>query len=163
MTAEATTAQAEQMVATAPGTRTAPPATTPAARSAQATEATGTADAGSHPAMREPVRRAAEACPVEVAIAVVGGSWKMTVVKHLLGGPLRFGVLNRAVGPVTPRVLTRQLRDLEADGIVHREVYPEVPPRVEYSLTPLGESLAGLVEDLNRWGKTYADRLAATC
>ncbi|MBE1878162.1 winged helix-turn-helix transcriptional regulator [Myceligenerans pegani] len=111
--------------------------------------------------MREPVRRAAEACPVEVAIAVVGGSWKMTVVKHLLGGPLRFNALNRAVGPVTPRVLTRQLRDLEADGVVHREVYPEVPPRVEYSLTPLGESLAGLVESLNTWGEAYADRLAA--
>ncbi|MBL0888238.1 helix-turn-helix transcriptional regulator [Myceligenerans sp. I2] len=112
--------------------------------------------------MREPVRRATQACPVEVAIAVVGGAWKMTVVKHLLGGPLRFGALNRAVGPVTPRVLTRQLRDLEADGIVHREVFPQVPPRVEYSLTPLGESLAGLVRSLDAWGEAYTDRLAAT-
>ncbi|WP_280517961.1 winged helix-turn-helix transcriptional regulator [Myceligenerans indicum] len=114
------------------------------------------------PPMREPVRRATQACPVEVAIAVVGGAWKMTVVKHLLGGPLRFGALNRAVGPVTPRVLTRQLRDLEADGIVHREVFPQVPPRVEYSLTPLGESLAGLVRSLDAWGEAYTDRLAAT-
>lgn len=120
----------------------------------------GLMDTGTRPpAVREPVRRATEACPVEVAIAVVGGSWKMTIVKNLLGGPVRFGALNRAVGPVTPRVLTRQLRDLETDGIVHREVYPQVPPRVEYSLTPLGMSLADLVEGLNTWGSAYGERL----
>lgn len=117
--------------------------------------------AAPQPPVREPVRRATEACPVEVAIAVVGGSWKMTIVKNLLGGPVRFGALNRAVGPVTPRVLTRQLRDLEADGVVHREVYPEVPPRVEYSLTPLGQTLADLVERLNTWGAAYTDRITA--
>ncbi|GAB4085611.1 hypothetical protein GCM10028784_22410 [Myceligenerans cantabricum] len=115
---------------------------------------------GTGPSPREPVRRATRACPVEVAIAVVGGAWKMTVVKNLLDGPVRFGALHRAVGPVTPRVLTRQLRDLEADGVVHREIYPEVPPRVEYSLTPLGESLADLVRDLDAWGAQYAERLS---
>lgn len=107
--------------------------------------------------MRETVRRAREVCPVEVSIAVVGGAWKMTVVKHLTDGPRRFGELGRAVGPVTPRVLTRQLRELEADGIVHREVFPEVPPRVEYSLTDLGRSLSGLVRDLDAWGKRYLE------
>lgn len=111
--------------------------------------------------MRDSVRRATEVCPVEVAIAVVGGSWKMTVVKHLRDGPLRFGELGRAVGPVTPRVLTRQLRELETDGVVHREVYPEVPPRVEYSLTPLGQTLGSLVESLDAWGADYLAQASA--
>ena len=104
---------------------------------------------------RAPVRRAAEVCPVEVAIAVLGGSWKMTVVKHLTERTHRFGELRRAVGPVTPRVLTRQLRELETDGVLCRTVYPEVPPRVEYSLTPLGRTLAPLVAQLNEWGSDY--------
>lgn len=112
--------------------------------------------------MREGVRRAQEVCPIEVAIAVVGGAWKMTVVKHLREGPKRFGELGRAVGPVTPRVLTRQLRELETDGIVHREVFPEVPPRVEYSLTPLGRSLSTLVHDLDDWGASYLEAQAAS-
>ncbi len=75
-------------------------------------------------------------CPVEVSVAVLGGAWKMTIVKHLLDGPLRYGELRRRVGEVTPRVLTRQLRELEQDGILTRHAYPEVPPRVDYSLTP---------------------------
>ncbi|MBO0610276.1 helix-turn-helix transcriptional regulator [Myceligenerans salitolerans] len=154
MTAEAT-AQ-EKARTTTRASRTAPARAPSGTQEPAAPEGPG-ASAGLP--VREPVRRAAEACPVEVAIAVVGGSWKMTVVKHLLGGPLRFNALNRAVGPVTPRVLTRQLRDLEADGVVHREVFPEVPPRVEYSLTPLGESLAGLVAQLDTWGGAYANRL----
>ncbi|WP_441346875.1 winged helix-turn-helix transcriptional regulator [Rhodococcus sp. SGAir0479] len=105
--------------------------------------------------VRDPIRRALSVCPVEVSVAVLGGAWKMTVVKHLLDGPLRYGELRRRVGDVTPRVLTRQLRDLEQDGIVHREVYAEVPPRVEYSLTELGEGLRGFVAELNRWGHAY--------
>ncbi|OYO04598.1 HxlR family transcriptional regulator [Propionibacteriaceae bacterium ES.041] len=104
---------------------------------------------------RAPVRRAAAVCPIEVAIAVLGGSWKMTVVKHLTARTHRFGELQRAVGPVTARVLTRQLRELETDGVVRRRVYAEVPPRVEYSLTPLGRTLAPLVTQLNDWGTDY--------
>lgn len=106
--------------------------------------------------LRDPVRRAYEVCPVEVSVAVLGGSWKMTIVKNLLEGPLRYGALGRAVGPVTPRVLTRQLRELECDGIVQRTAYPEVPPRVEYSLTEQGRALRPFVTALNEWGKTYA-------
>lgn len=108
--------------------------------------------------MREQVARAMDVCPVEVAIAVVGGSWKMTIVKHLTAGTLRFGELSRVVGGVSARMLTRQLRELEMDGIVHREVYPEVPPRVEYSLTPLGQTLAPLVALLDEWGAQYQSR-----
>jgi DNA-binding HxlR family transcriptional regulator len=105
--------------------------------------------------IREPVRRALDACPVEVSIAVLGGAWKMTVVKYLLDGPMRYGELRRSVGPVTPRVLTRQLRELENDGIVTRTAYAEVPPRVEYSLTPQGLALQPFVATLNAWGKNY--------
>ncbi|WJJ14632.1 helix-turn-helix domain-containing protein (plasmid) [Prescottella equi] len=109
--------------------------------------------------IRGPVQRAMLVCPVEVSIAVLGGAWKMTVVKHLLDGPLRYGELRRRVGDVTPRVLTRQLRDLEQDGIVHRQAYAEVPPRVEYSLTEAGQGLRGFVTELNRWGREYVGDL----
>lgn len=105
--------------------------------------------------MRAPVESALEVCPVEVAVAVLGGSWKLTIVKNLLERPHRFGELRRAVGAVTPRVLTRQLRDLEADGLVSRTVFAEVPPRVEYALTDLGETLRPAVAWLDDWGAAY--------
>ncbi|MBA4022798.1 MAG: transcriptional regulator [Gordonia sp.] len=112
--------------------------------------------------IRGPVQRAMDVCPVEVAIAVLGGAWKMTIVKHLLEGPLRYGELRRRVGNVTPRVLTRQLRELEQDGIVVRHAYAEVPPRVEYSLTATGEGLKAFALELNQWGDEYIKDLAAT-
>jgi DNA-binding HxlR family transcriptional regulator len=107
--------------------------------------------------MREAIRRAMDVCPVEVAISVVGGSWKLSIVKNLGGGTLRFGELRRAVGPVSERMLTRQLRELEQDGLVHRRVFAEVPPRVEYSLTELGASLSPAVDALDHWGAHYSD------
>lgn len=94
-------------------------------------------------------------CPIEVTVSIVGGSWKLTIIEQLLQRTLRYGELRRAVGEVTDRVLTRQLRELEEDGLVLRTVYAEVPPRVEYSLTPLGETLRGLVADLDRWGRSW--------
>ncbi|MFI5780883.1 winged helix-turn-helix transcriptional regulator [Nocardia sp. NPDC051570] len=106
--------------------------------------------------MRKPVETALAICPVEVAVSVLGGAWKLSIIKNLLGGRRRFGELGRAVGSVNPRVLTRQLRELEADGLIDRHVYPEVPPRVEYSLTELGESLEPAVAWLDQWGATYA-------
>ncbi|MFW0785323.1 helix-turn-helix domain-containing protein [Gordonia sp. CPCC 206044] len=110
--------------------------------------------------MRKTVASALEVCPVEVAVAVLGGAWKLTIVKQLLEGTRRFGELGRLVGPVNPRVLTRQLRELEADGIVSRTVYAEVPPRVEYSLTELGGSVAPAVAWLDEWGAEYAESAA---
>ncbi len=107
--------------------------------------------------MRPAVESALEVCPVEVAVAVLGGSWKLTIVKHLLEGTLRFGELRRAVGPVTPRVLTRQLRDLETDGLVSRTVFAEVPPRVEYALTDLGETLRPAIAWLDDWGASFEE------
>lgn len=105
--------------------------------------------------MRPPVQRAIEVCPVEVSMAVLGGAWKLSAVKYLLERTHRFGELQRRLGTVTPRTLTRVLRDLEADGIVVRTVYAEVPPRVEYSLTDLGRSLDQVVGWLDAWGDAY--------
>ena len=111
--------------------------------------------------MRPATRHALTVCPVEVTVSVVGGSWKLTIVQKLLEGSLRFGELRRAVGDITERVLTRQLRELEADGLVHREVYAEVPPRVEYSLTPLGESTRPLVDLMGAWGRNWVAETGA--
>lgn len=105
--------------------------------------------------MRQAVKRASQACPVEVAVSVVGGAWKLSIVKYLLEGTHRFGELRRAIGPVSERTLARQLRELEEDGVVIRRVYAEVPPKVEYSLTDLGRSLGGLVAEMNAWGLAY--------
>lgn len=105
--------------------------------------------------MRDAVMRARRVCPVEVAVSVVGGAWKLSIVKHLLSGTLRFGELRRAVGPISERTLARQLRELEADEIVTRTVFAEVPPRVEYALTPLGRSLRALVGEMDSWGAAY--------
>ena len=105
--------------------------------------------------MRLPVRRAMEVCPVEVAVSAVGGTWKLTVIKHLLEGTHRFNQLGRLVPLANTKTLTRQLRELEEDGLVLRTVYPEVPPRVEYSLTDLGSSLEPIVLAMNEWGKDF--------
>lgn len=105
--------------------------------------------------MRLPVHRAMEVCPVEVAVSVLGGTWKLTLVKHLLEGTRRFNELGRLVPLANTRTLTRQLRELEEDGIVRRADYREVPPRVEYSLTDLGRSLERLVQIMDDWGETF--------
>lgn len=106
--------------------------------------------------MRLPVLRAMEVCPVEVAVSAVGGTWKLTVIKHLLGGTRRFNELGRLIPLANTKTLTRQLRELEEDGIVLRTAYPEVPPRVEYSLTELGRSLERIVMSMNEWGADFA-------
>lgn len=99
-----------------------------------------------------------EGCPVEAALELIGGKWKGVVLYRLLNGPVRFNELNRQVGNVTQRVLTKQLRELEADGLVLREVFPVVPPKVEYSLTDKGESLREIVLALRDWGIANAMR-----
>lgn len=105
--------------------------------------------------MRLPVSRAMQVCPVEVAVSVLGGTWKLTLVKHLLEGTRRFNELGRLLPLANTKTLTRQLRELEEDGIVLRTAYPEVPPRVEYSLTARGRSLEDLVTAMNDWGAEF--------
>ena len=94
-------------------------------------------------------------CTIEAAMEVVGGKWKMAIVNHLFDGTLRFGELRRAMPSITQRMLTRQLRELEADGLIRRTVYAEVPPKVEYDLTELGSSLRPVAGLLESWGQRY--------
>ena len=96
-------------------------------------------------------------CPVEATLDVIGGKWKGVIIYHLLDGKKRFGELRKIVPGVTQRVLTKQLRELEDSGVLQRKVYPVVPPKVEYSLTPLGASLRPVVRLLEDWGRKHAD------
>jgi len=100
-------------------------------------------------------------CPVEAALDVIGGRWKGVILFHLLEGPRRFNELRRLLPKVTQRMLTLQLRELEADGVIHREVHAQVPPRVDYSLTEFGTSLHAILSDLRQWGTLYVERQAA--
>jgi DNA-binding HxlR family transcriptional regulator len=94
-------------------------------------------------------------CPVEATLELIGGKWKGLVLYHLLQGTMRFNELRRKVPSVTQRMLTRQLRELEGAGLIRRTVYAEVPPRVEYALTPQGESLRPVIMALREWGQTH--------
>lgn len=96
-----------------------------------------------------------DGCPVEAALEQIAGKWKGLILYHLLDDTLRFNELSRRVGDVTQRSLTKQLREMEADGIVHRKVYAVVPPRVDYSLTEKGQQLRGVIEALHAWGQEH--------
>lgn len=95
------------------------------------------------------------ACPVETTLTLIGNKWKVLILRDLMGGTKRFGELKRSLGNVTQKVLTAQLRDMEENGLVHRQVYAEVPPRVEYSLTDLGKSLKLALDAMWAWGAGY--------
>lgn len=109
--------------------------------------------------VRERIAEMAAYCSTEVMLEVVGGKWKLLILKHLLRGTHRFGMLQRSLPPITQRTLTRQLRELEDDGLVRRTVYPEVPPRVEYDLTDVGRSLESIICQLDDWGSWYRGHL----
>lgn len=93
-----------------------------------------------------------DVCGMSVAIDVVGGKWKLHLMWVLSEGPQRFGQIRRLLEGVSEKVLSENLRQLEASGVVHREIFPEIPPRVEYSLTPLGRELAVALRPLEEWG-----------
>lgn len=95
------------------------------------------------------------ACPVETTLLLIGDKWKVLILRDLLGGTKRFGELKRSIGSVSQKVLTAQLRDMEANGLVSRKVYAEVPPRVEYTLTETGYSLKPILDAMQHWGETY--------
>ena len=99
-------------------------------------------------------------CAVEVTLSVMGGTWKPIILFHLLRDKKRFSELGRSIPAITQRMLTLQLRELEEAGIVERTVYAEVPPRVDYALTPLGLSLEPVLLAMRHWGANYAKTMA---
>lgn len=110
--------------------------------------------------MRKQLEKALRVCPVEVAIGVIGGAWKLTALSVLLeSGTMRFGELRRAVGEVSERTFSQQLRELEEDGLICRKVFAQVPPKVEYSLTAWGEELAPVIKALEAWSVRWIARL----
>ena len=102
-----------------------------------------------------PMERELPACPVETTLLMISDKWKVLILRDLLDGTKRFSELRRSVGNVSQKVLTANLRQMERDGLVHREVYPEVPPRVEYSLTETGRTLQPIIEAMKDWGTQY--------
>jgi DNA-binding HxlR family transcriptional regulator len=94
-------------------------------------------------------------CPAEFTLAMIGGRWKIPLIFHLLHGAKRFSELLRALTGVTQKMLTQQLREMERHGLVERQVYAQVPPKVVYSLTPLGRSLKPVVDAMCRWGELH--------
>ncbi|MFD3510675.1 winged helix-turn-helix transcriptional regulator [Nocardia sp. NPDC058666] len=102
-----------------------------------------------------------DVCGMSLAIDVVGGKWKLHLMWVLGDGPQRFGQIRRLLDGVSEKVLAENLRHLESSGVVHREIFPEIPPRVEYSLTPLGETLREALAPLEVWGTTHRTELTA--
>lgn len=95
------------------------------------------------------------ACPVETTLTLISNKWKVLILRDLMMGTKRFGVLKKSIGAVTQKVLTAQLREMEATGLLTRTVYPQVPTRVEYTLTPLGYSLKPILDAMWNWGAAY--------
>lgn len=97
------------------------------------------------------------ACPVETTLTLISDKWKVLILRDLLPGTKRFGELKKSIGHVSQKVLTAQLRQMEQNGLLTRTVYPEVPPRVEYSLTELGYSLKPILDAMSTWGENYKE------
>lgn len=107
-------------------------------------------------AIEPPRRSELPACPVQTCVQLVGSKWKLLIMRDLLlNGSMRFKELQRSIGDASQKVLTSNLREMESDGLVVRRVYPEVPPRVEYSLTGIGESLRPIMDAMWAWGESY--------
>lgn len=100
-------------------------------------------------------------CPVETTLALMGDKWKILIVRDLLGGTKRFGELKKSLEGISQKVLTQHLRAMEQHGLVHRQVYAQVPPKVEYSLTDLGRSLSPVHDALRLWGVSYQQGVGA--
>ena len=98
-------------------------------------------------------------CPVATTVQLIGSKWKLLIIRNLLIRPWRFNELRKDLEGISQKVLTDSLRALEEDGIVTRTVYPEVPPRVEYALSPLGESMKPILDAMEQWGTEYKKKL----
>lgn len=102
-----------------------------------------------------------EGCPVEFALEKMGGKWKGMIIFQLLKGKKRFSELQKVNLQLTQKVLTKQLRELESDGLVHRKVFAVVPPKTEYSLTEAGKQLRPIIQDLEKWGKSLMQMITS--
>ena len=98
------------------------------------------------------------ACPVATTVALIGSKWKLLIMRNLLARPWRFNELKKDLEGISQKVLTDSLRSMEADGIITRTVYPEVPPRVEYALSDVGESMRPIIESMAAWGTAYKEQ-----
>ena len=98
-------------------------------------------------------------CPVATTVSLIGSKWKLLIMRNLLVRPWRFNELQKSLNGISQKVLTDSLRSMEADGIITRIVYPEVPPRVEYALSELGESMRPIIKSMEAWGNKYKQRL----
>ena len=94
-------------------------------------------------------------CPVQTTVQLIGNKWKLLILRNLLARPWRFNELRKSLEGISQKVLTDNLRQLEEDGIITRTIYPEVPPRVEYALSELGESMRPIIKSMEEWGKKY--------
>lgn len=99
------------------------------------------------------------ACPVETTLTLISDKWKVLILRDLMTGTKRFGELKKSIGGVSQKVLTAQLRQMEESGLLTRKVYPEVPPRVEYTLTELGYSLKPILDAMWTWGEEYKKKV----
>ena len=98
-------------------------------------------------------------CPVATTVGLIGSKWKLLIMRNLLVRPWRFNELQKSLDGISQKVLTDSLRSMEADGIITRTVYPEVPPRVEYALSELGESMRPIIKSMEAWGNNYKQGL----
>ncbi|MBQ3424273.1 MAG: helix-turn-helix transcriptional regulator [Clostridia bacterium] len=98
-------------------------------------------------------------CPVATTVSLIGSKWKLLIMRNLLARPWRFNELQKSIHGISQKALTEALRSMETDGIVSRTVYPEVPPRVEYALTELGESMRPIIKSMENWGKAYKEQV----
>lgn len=99
------------------------------------------------------------ACPVATTVQIIGSKWKLLIMRNLLQRPWRFNELRKDLEGISQKVLTDSLRSMEEDGIITRTVYPEVPPRVEYALSDLGESMRPIINAMEKWGTSYKNQL----
>ena len=98
-------------------------------------------------------------CPVELTLLLISNKWKVLIIRDLLDGTKRFSELKKSINNISQKVLTSNLREMEENDLLTRKVYPEVPPRVEYTLTDIGYSLKTLLDDMDRWGTWYRNEV----
>ena len=108
--------------------------------------------------MTKKIKQKTISCPVETTLKVIGGRWKVLIIHYLIADTKRFGELTRSLGSISARTLSKQLRELEEDGVVDRKDFREIPPKVEYSLTPLGKTLEPVLRSMEAWGLAVEKR-----